>query len=202
MRPGLVFAGGMLVLLGVATIATFSLLPATSHNTSEVVTLPQEYNAHGGGMALLAGSDTASGTLVVGWRASSPVNVTLYPAAGCRVAGLDCATGPAAESWSTAVVGNWSTTGHLTFPYLLVWQGAAVAGNLTASGTETTDVRVTPPLLTTLLIDGAGAALGVLGGVAVFLGLFLRGGVYDRPPAVVSRSAEDVDEILLDERDR
>ena len=202
MRPGLVFVGGVLVLLGVATIATFTLLPSVSHNTTEFVTLPQSFAAHGSGLALLSGDDSDAGTLSVSWRSSAPVNVSLYPAAGCRVAALACATGPATTSWSAVSAGNWSTSGRLAFPYLLVWTGAGPSGgNLTASGTETRDVPVTPPLLTTLLIDGAGGVLAVIGGIAVFLGLFLRGGVYERRAPLVSRDADDVEAIARENRD-
>jgi hypothetical protein len=46
-----------------------------------------------------------------------------------------------------------------------------------------------------LLLDASAGALLAVGGVLVFLGLFLRGNVYGPPPPVVSRSADDVEEI-------
>lgn len=194
-RPGLVFTGGVLALLGVATIATFSFLATTSHNTTEFVTPPLAYAGHASGATLLTGSDTGSGSLSVGWHSSSSLNVSLYSAPGCRVATVACASGPALAGWAVTTSGNWSTHGSLAFPFLVVWSSVGpLGGNITVSGTETTDVVVSPPLLTTLLIDGAGGVLAVIGGVAIFLGLFLRGGVYAGPPRITSRSAEDLED--------
>lgn len=193
------FVGGVLAMLGVATIATFALLPGSSVVTNEVATLPQGFSEHATGLALLPGSDTGKGSLAVSWHTNAPANVTLYPAAGCRAASLNCATGGPLATWAASTAGNWSESGALTFPYLLVWTGTGPTnGSLTATATETRSVAAPPPLVLTLLIDGAGAVLAGLGGLAVFLGLFLRGGVYEPRAPLVSHSAEDVAEILDD----
>lgn len=190
------FVGGVLGMLGIATIATFTLVPGSSENTFEFATLPQPFTPHSSGSALLTGTPTGSGGLTISWRASAPLTVTLFPATGCGSPAPSCATGSAVASWAQAPGGNWSTSGKLSFPYLIAWnEPANLTGNVTVAGVETMQVRVAPSVLTELVIDGAGAALAVIGAVAVFLGLFLRGGVYRGPPPVVSRSADDVEEV-------
>ncbi len=67
--------------------------------------------------------------------------------------------------------------------------------NLTASAVESWNSTATSPLWTALLVDAVAVALGAVGAVALFLGLFLRGGVFRGPPPMVSRSAEDAEEI-------
>src|SRR5579859_2119835 len=108
-------------MLGIATIATFTLLPGSTQNTFEFMTLPQPFTPQSNGSALLTGTDTGSGTLSVSWHASARLSVTLYPATGCRAVGPSCTTGTAVATWAQAVAGNWSTSGSLSFPYLIAW---------------------------------------------------------------------------------
>lgn len=197
MRPGLVVVGGLIAVLGVATLLAFNLLPTTSERREGYSTVPQPFGPHESGSALLPGTDADHGTLSVTWRSSSPVDVTLYPAEGCTEPGPSCASGAAAASWSSVMTGAWSTAGSLHFPYLVTWTAAGTEnGTFTASGVESTEVVVAPNVIDVLLVDGAAAALTVIGGVAVFLGVFLRSGVYRGPAPVVSRSADDLEFVV------
>ena len=100
------------------------------------------------------------------------------------------------------VSGYWSTSGVLSFPYLLnVSNTAAAPASFLATFTESFTVHTGPiPPVTELFVYTGGAILTVIGALAVFLGLFLRGGVYRGPPRVTSRSAEDVGELYPDDR--
>jgi hypothetical protein len=57
------------------------------------------------------------------------------------------------------------------------------------------------PALSLLLSEAAAGALGVIGAVALFLGLFLRGGVYRGPRPLTSRSADDAAAIASEAAD-
>jgi hypothetical protein len=196
MRRGLVVLGGLLAVLGVAALLAFNLIPTTSERREGYSTAPQPYGPNATGSTLLPGTDADRGTFSISWRATAPIDVTLYPAAGCTEPSASCATGPAVATWKALTSGAWSVSGGLHFPYLIAWsESSSNVGNFTASGVESTDVTVPPNVLDTLLVDGAAASLAVIGGIAVFLGLFLRSGVYRGPTPIVSRSAEDVEAI-------
>jgi hypothetical protein len=99
-------------------------------------------------------------------------------------------------TWLGVSSGQWSVSGGLRFPYLIVWnESSSTSGNFTASGVESTEVAVPPNVVDALLVDGSAAALSTIGAVAVFLGLFLRPGVYRVPAPLVSRSADDVQDL-------
>ena len=199
MRPGLVFVGGLLLVLGAATIAAFNLIPSGTERVDGFSIGVQPFGPNVTGSAQVLGTDASAGTLSVTWRSTAALTVDLYPAVGCPLTRSLCTSGPAVAVWTGSTGGNWSTSGTLRFPYLLVWsEPQQLRGNLTASATESTRVAVTPAPLLVLLVDGTGAALAGIGAVAVFLGLFLRAGVYRGPSRLVSRSAEDVASVAGD----
>jgi hypothetical protein len=146
--------------------------------------------------ALLQGSNSSSGAMTISWSGSVTTSVRVYEAPGCRAASLACAQGAPIHSWSVALSGSWSSNGPLVFPYLVIWNTTDPNGGtwgLTAVETQTTSIPTA--LWQTAVIDAAGAALAVIGAVALFLGLFLRGGAFSGPAPIVSRSADDVEEI-------
>ena len=196
MRPGLLFVGGILAVLGIATVATFTLVPVANTTTRDVNLLPQPYGPHTSQAALLDGTDAASGTFSVTWRATTPISVQLFDAPGCRSPSSGCASGAPLATWAGSANGTWSLSGGLKFPFLVLWSETANAsGNFSATGSETTSDTPAAPLITQLAVYGAGAALTLVGALSVFLGLFLRGGVYRGPAPTVSRSADDVEEL-------
>jgi hypothetical protein len=161
--------------------------------------------------------NTSSGTLQLNWVSSSNVNVSVYRATNCAFLGdasqaKYCPAGPAVVSWPSNSSGHWSTSGAIAFPFLLNLQntGAKVA-NVSAVFDESW-ASTSPPVPTWIFLStlAGGIACISLGGVAIFLGLFLRSGVYDRDepdePSPPSDSeppyeADDagLDEDLLDE---
>lgn len=196
MRPGLVLVGGLFVVIAAATVVSVNVLPSTATETDRVSLPPQVVGPGGSGMTLLTGTNTSSGSFQISYTASVPVNVTLYRAPGCSSASARCEDGAPVWQDEGAGAGSGTVQSPLTFPYLMVWHSdAATEGNFSATGVEVYTTAVPPNLLTTLLVDAVAGALGAVGAVLVFLGLFLRGGVYRGPAPVVSRSAEDVEEI-------
>ena len=197
MRPGLVVIGTLLLVLAVAAVSVVMLTPPGTHETRNVWTVPTaELLAGATNFALLPGDNTSDAELSVSWSGTVPTEVRLFEVPGCAAPSLSCARGTPAHAWSAALSGNWSERGSLVFPFLVVWNTSApTAGTWGLTAVESISTPVSTGLWSTLVIDAASAALGVVGAVAVFLGLFLRGGAYRGPAPMVSRSAEDVHEI-------
>lgn len=197
MRPGLALLGAVLLVLALAAVVLVTFSPAGARVTQSVWTIPPEGLLPGAtNFALLPGSNTTQGTITLTWSASIPTSVRLYESPGCRAASLSCAQGTPARAWSAVRSGNWSTSGNLVFPFLVVWNTSApLGGSWGLTAVETVTTSLAPPIWQTLVIDAAGAALAIVGAVALFLGLFLRGGAFAGPAPLVSRSAEDAEEI-------
>ncbi len=202
MRPGLVAVGVGFLLLGAGAVSAFLLVPqrgVTSDDTTVVgpVTTPPGATPHA---AVLTGSNTGSGTFDLHWLSSTPAIVDLYDASACPSQPTSCHLGLPMASWNGNTSGVWHLSGPVSFPLLLSWRAA---GNLSASFQATAEEQWTTapaiPMLTLLLVYGSGGALAVVGAVAVFLGLFLRGGVYRGPAPIISRSADDVDDLVRSE---
>lgn len=199
MRPGLVVAGVLLCVLGGAAVATFYLYPAPTN---------QEVERTGSPAPLLAGSTTnftieglpgPSPEFTLSWSASSPVNVSLYASSGCT-GGTNCAASALLTHWTDGTGGRWSHGGPLPFPLVLLVHVPANA-SASYSYSATTTVRGGPATsgLMGLLVDLAGGALLAIGGIAAFLGLFLRSNPYGPRPPLVPASAEALDDLARTE---
>ncbi|MCI4340507.1 MAG: hypothetical protein L3K06_04930 [Thermoplasmata archaeon] len=197
MRPGLVIVGALLLVLAVAAIGVVTFAPNGTHEVRNSLAIPvQDLLPNATNFALLTGANASDGTFSISWSSTIPSDVALFQAPGCRSAALACASGPAVQVWTQSHGGNWSVSGSLGFPYLILWNTSSpIAGTWGLTGTETTTTSLTPGVFQTLVIDLAGGALAVVGAVAVFLGLFLRGGAYLGAAPIVSRSAEDVETV-------
>jgi hypothetical protein len=195
-RPGLVTVGGLFVVLAVAALVSVNLFPTNTQVRDQNSLPAQPIAENATGVALLTGTNAAAGTFSVSWSASIPLTVALYAAPDCVVPRLGCAVGAPVWNTSRSTSGGWGAGAPFDFPYLLVWySGPGPKGNFSASEVESYTVKAPMDLLSSLLIDGVAVALGVVGAVALFLGFFLRPGVYRTPPPLVSQSAEDVAEI-------
>jgi hypothetical protein len=155
--------------------------------------------------------NVSSGSLDVSWVSSADVNVTIYRATDCRfLSGFGgtvsttqyCPDGPALASWPANSSGHWNTTGPITFPLIL---------NLADVGPKTVNVNAvfdeiwastSPRVPTWIFVStlAGGAACITIGGISIFLGLFLRSGVYSGPAPDPQRDPDldDFDESELD----
>ncbi|MCI4331343.1 MAG: hypothetical protein L3K19_05795 [Thermoplasmata archaeon] len=198
MRPGLVAVGVGFLLLGAGAVGAFLLVPSrgvTSDDATVIgpVSTPPGSTAHA---AVLTGTTTGTGSFGVHWISTGPTVVDLYDASNCPLGASNCPLGMPIAAWPSNDSGHWNESGALAFPLLLTWRVAGTS-NVTfqASSDEQWTTSAPPPMLTTLLVFGSGGVLAAVGAVAVFLGLFLRTGVYQGPPRLVSRSADDVESI-------
>lgn len=182
-RPGLVTVGVAFLVLGAGTVASIYALPMQPTTDQQSTVVPLGFVAgHGGGQASLSGTDSSAASFRVQWSSSVNLSVDLYDAPGCSASGSCVLTNPV-RSWTGNTSGDVTVTGALAFPFVLVWSNPSDAsGSFQAQAVETYHAHGALPTLTLLLVDGTAGTLILVGGVGLFLGLFLRGGVYRAPP--------------------
>lgn len=181
MRPGLVLVGAALVVLGSSAAVAISVLPPSTTSTGYTYQLSLYSAANQTRATLVPGEGGNSASLLINWSATAAFSVELYPTGQCPVAAPSCATGPALASWPGNLSGTQTLHGALSYPYLLVWTASPASGGLFAISCQS-QVSVTTPLpgVVSVVVYASAAVLVVLGAVAAFLGLFLRGGFRSR----------------------
>ncbi len=149
-------------------------------------------------------SPQRSANVEYAWSASKSVRVFLYQAAGCanNTPGYVC-PGPELKSWWTDT-GIYTYTGSVSEPFLLIVQNV----NSTTVLYNGTLVESYPAMSSLgsgwelfVILVGSVILIG-FGAIAVFLGVFLRGGVYGPPPqpigqpdsALLGRGSDDLDD--------
>jgi hypothetical protein len=188
-RTGLVVIGVALAVVGAGlTLSAFFEPGAPSLTQVNPLAAPNLQPSQARTMVVWL-ENTSSGTLTLSWVSSSDVNVSVYRALVCGFVTsnthvLYCPDGPALATWPLNSSGHWNTSGEISFPLLL---------NLDNVGSKTVTVNAvfdevwasTSPRVPTWVfvsILSGGAACISIGAVAIFLGLFLRAGVYSRAP--------------------
>jgi hypothetical protein len=199
-RPGLVALGIVLLALGAISVVLVTPYFVGAANTPQASTGQAKPNVAGGFSQLLPinGTDTSNGDFTISWSSADPVNATLYERGSCSSSDYSCILGNVAAHWPIALRGNFSAQGQLAFPYLIVLQNPSFSPiPVTVNWSE--HVHDGPfSLLTAVVLLLSVLLLAIIGGLALFLGLFLRGGVYQGPKPVVSQSADDVDVLDAD----
>jgi hypothetical protein len=176
-RPGLVGIGVVLAVLGAGTLVAVYAFPSPAPPQTQVTNVGPV--AVGGGTELgfaLTGWNFSAGSYRVSWQVTGgPAAAQLSRAAHCGVGGW-CPSGEPLRSWPANASGSWSSDGPLGFPlyFLVINAGrSAVILNLGAAETIPSDQKSTLPALTAIFVDAGSIALLAIGGIAVFLGLFL-----------------------------
>ena len=194
MRPGLVFVGIALMVVGAAVFATFVLLPGPSTETFSSVITSRPIAANQSQPVEMSSRSAPNGNVQVTWEGTQNLSVSLFLAVPCpgQPATL-CTSGAALATWHDNVTGSWGTTA-LGNTYL--WE----VGNLgdvpavfvaSEHQTVTTSQSILPVWSIVSLAAGGGALL-LVGALAIFLGTFLRGGVYQGPAPVMPRGPDDL----------
>ncbi|HYK93718.1 MAG TPA: hypothetical protein VEY07_06715 [Thermoplasmata archaeon] len=197
MRPGLVVIGVTLLVLGVAGLVSLFLVPIPSPATTSTASNSWTAGPGAGNSTEIVGPAAHPGSLTLRWQSTFPLTAAVYTSGGCPPGTAGCPGWHLAASWTAAVSGNWTVDGTVQFPYLFVWSNPSQRSGSVVLSTETvTPASATLSPLSELLL---GLGVGVVafgGGLSLFLGLFLRAGVYRGPPPVVSKSADDVADIV------
>ncbi|MCI4320913.1 MAG: hypothetical protein L3K18_01740 [Thermoplasmata archaeon] len=193
MRPWLVVLGTSFLLVGGGALVAILLLPPPSiqqQSSAQLVshaTLPESV-----GVFPFAGASNAMGSLTVSWTSTARISVALN-AATCSGGAASC-SGPVLAAWPLNSSGSLHWSGKLDSNYALAWTTPAhVYANVSA--TALVSWQVSPPAtLAQITAEVASGILAVVGGIGLFLGLFLRGDFRAAPP-IVSRSADDANEV-------
>ncbi|MCI4318774.1 MAG: hypothetical protein L3K23_01405 [Thermoplasmata archaeon] len=200
MRPGLVVIGVAFLTLTVGTFASLYLPAAPGPSTSvhTFTGLPEPAPAKAAGSSPAIDPVNASATFLLTWRSTVDLNVSWPWGAGPSCGGgLPCAPflQPLA-TWTNQSSGSWSFSGRLSGPLYLEWTNAGASGgsiSFTLRQTITSGSGLAG--VGGLLVDASLVILAAIGALALFLGVFLRAGVYRGPPRLVSRGPEDAEAI-------
>jgi hypothetical protein len=193
-RTGLLAAGVAVAVIGVGVLfasLSFSTGPTvTQYDPIEVSAL----QGHAYYTQELGGSNQSSANVDLTWASSQKLTVSVYQAVSCPGLNGVCPSGSALVDWY-GDSGHWSWSGSLSFPLFLNLSNpnaspVAFAGTLLE--TYATSSLANPGWNLFLPLIGA-AVLIAIGGVAVFLGLFLPKGVYsgDSSPGPYREEEDD-----------
>jgi hypothetical protein len=189
--------GLAVAVLGGAVVTAFYLYPGPT----EVEGTPHPFTLAAVTDFSIAGLPGGSPKFNLHWTATGLADVGLYPEADCTGT-TSCPSSSALANWTGRTNASWSHQGPLPFPLTLL---AGPEGNLsiTFSFVATTSVASAPAAgsLVSILVDLSSGALLVVGGLGIFLGLFLRSNPYGPPRPLVSHHPDDSQRIadMMDE---
>lgn len=191
MRPGLVAVGALFVVVGAATLVAI-VLPADDPTSTLSATRAVDHLAPSNSKTFYVSAQSANvAHLSLNWSATQIVNVGWYATKACSTPPYSCPLSPALASWAGVFSGRWIGSGTSGAVYILYVQAYPTANkttgvNFTGSFTEHYRTAQFPlPTIPFFVTLSAGAILGGVGAVALYLGLFLPSGVYgpfDAPP--------------------
>lgn len=193
MRPWLVVIGVVFLTLAAGTLA--ALLFAGSGNQSTATT-PTTYRLSGilpnaTEELPFSGSGGASEQFSLVWQATGALHVVLRQTQPCSGS---CGGDPLLVAWPSNSSGDWSGSGPFHFPLLCDIQNVQSQPlNVTLSGRAVSSSPTTLSLEFEVILGAAAAGLFLVGGLAAFIGLFLRGSPFLPGPAPVRRSADDLE---------
>jgi hypothetical protein len=195
-RTGLLVVGAAIALVGVGVlVASLSLTSGGTLTRLDTVSLPV-VPGHSSSTQLLGGENQSSATLVLTWTSSQYLQVEVYTPGPCPHTSGVCPNGPPVASWWSDG-GRWSVQGPASFPLIVnVTNPNSTSSSFSMTLLETAVPGTSNPgWLQYLPLVGA-VVLFAIGGLAVFLGIFLRGGVYGgtggaRPPMDLDEEDDD-----------
>jgi len=183
-RTWLVVVGAAIAVIGGGLFASLFVISGGPQTTTRASFDNPNIPAHKSWPELIERSTTISATIGLTWSTNVPANVSLTAAGLCSNSSLGvCPYGPPLFAWTGATSGKASgSTGNATAFILLVQN----PGTNTVDFAGTVSVSYTPvapfPTWAWGVIALGGVVLLGMGGIALFLGLFLPSGVYRDPP--------------------
>lgn len=205
MRRGLAFTGVAVALVGAGVLlVAISLSSGISGSIVEGVSAPI-IAANSNYYHVIPSSPQKSAAVIFAWSSTRSVQVSLYVAGGCPNGTLDyvCPNGNALAHWWSDT-GTWSWTGSVSEPWILAVDNpnssvASLNGTLVESypapNAFSSGINFVVLLVGSILLIGIGA-------LALFLGLFLRGGIYQPKPTPVGQPDSGIlDRDDLDDED-
>lgn len=195
MRTGLVAVGVAFLVVGGVALGSLYLSPPESvrveHDSSTTVEVnPSIWTT----TADLWGENGSAMTFTIHWASTVPVEIDLFSKSSSCTPGTSCAIEVA--TWGDGDAGTWTANATPHYPYeLQALAKSAGDGLLYVSAAGAAQMTLTPNTVQTVASTIAAIAALVVGGVALFLGLFLRADPYGPPPPVIPLRAEDIEEL-------
>jgi hypothetical protein len=191
-RPWLVVIGLLFLTLAGGTVAALYFAAAENGNVVTYISPPYAATLAPNQTVALPFDGPAgnSETFTLSWHAVAPIHVVLEQSTPCA---SSCPTGPVLVVWASNATGTWTGHGPFHYPLLcLLTNPQTRATNATVLGRAVSTYPSPLPWVYELLLGAGAAGLFLVGGVSVFLGLFLRGNPYGPPSPVVSQHPDDV----------
>jgi len=174
-----VVLGTVIAVIGGGLIVTLFAFVGGPTNTSQLTFENPALTPHTVLTEVIVPSTTATASVGLSWTTSAPANVTLTPATPCATAPGACPTGPPVFNWTLSVTGKGTDSSASASAYILE---VANPQNGPIKFSAVVSVGYHPggalPAWAWGLIGLGGVALLAIGGISVFLGFFLPGGVY------------------------
>jgi hypothetical protein len=197
-RKGLLIVGIGVAIVGSTFIATIiSLPPPPSQMSAATLDVPYLLD-NSTATSRISPASAPSANIYLSWVSDYPIAVSLYDRLPCAPQGPSCTPTAPLVSWTRNASGNWSSSGGIDLPVYVVLTNngstpATVSGTIVATYVPSAPYLPTWSLIA--LVTGALVLLGI-GAVAIFLGLFLRAGIYSHPSATVADSVAEDDRYL------
>lgn len=181
-RTGLVAIGIVLLLLGAGSILTLFFLSSGPSSTTQIRPVDPNLSPGAPESWVIPGAVGGSGSIALSWSASPAADVNLWPATTCSSPGGFCPTGAPVLNWSRGLGGSGAVSTSSGSTYILIVDNP---GSVPLRFTAVVSITYTPgtpvPAWSWALIAAGGIALLTIGGIALFLGLYLPSGVYRDP---------------------
>jgi hypothetical protein len=187
-RTGLLLAGLAVAIIGVGVILVSLSYPTGPSGTQLDTLSAPTVQAHATLLEEVVGVNESSAQVTLVWAASQYMDVALYGSGPCPHSSGTCPGGAPLKSW-VGYTGKWSASGALLFPlYLNLTNPNGTIASFSGTLVETYSTSALADPTWSLFVPLLGAAVLVaIGGVAIFLGLFLGQGVYSPTPAPPTR---------------
>jgi len=185
-RTGLVLIGTVLAVLGGGLVLSLFFLSGGPASTTQTTFTDPGLPAHHNQSWALPGPPN-SGSVSVSWTTTSAANVSVSSATSCVSPSGFCPTGPPSLNWTAVVSGKGTIDPADASDYLLTVSNPG-SSPLRFTAVVSISYNTGTPISAWIwgLIATGGIALLTIGGIALFLGLFLPGGVYRDPDAALT----------------
>jgi len=195
-RTGLIAVGAAMALVGAGVVVAITLpfSPADSSQTDRTWEAPVPAKAEV--FHDVEAASVGAASISLSWHSTKAVAVYWYEAGPCAAPSVGwCVDGGPLQTWTPTTSGNWTSSGPAASEYcIMVDDPTNSALNFSAEFVESYPDPGHPiPTLPLALGVSGGALLIGLGGVAIYLGLFLPTGVYSSAPGGSEGDDEDLE---------
>jgi hypothetical protein len=179
----LVVVGAAIAIIGGGLFFTLFIVSGGPTSTTRLSFDNPNIPGHSTWPEIISPSTTTAISIGLSWSTNEPANVSLTPAGPCANNSLEaCPTGPPLFSWTYATSGHETSNSAKAQAYILAvtnpWTGTLQFSGVVSVSTAAGSLF---PTWAWGLIALGGVVLLAIGGIAIFLGLFLPGGVYRNP---------------------